>query len=460
MKRFIPAATILLPLDGLAVYLVFNAIGWVWGIAGPPPNNFWIGVPLLVPFTLMVIGFFLIDGYRGRTAMLSSDYTSEHLISLIFTLLASLLIIFAFVTPESRYGHLHGSRGVTVVSFFILMPVTLVYRRAFHLAWLRARRAHAVVFVGDTANCEMFATECKRVGLPSPVIYVSDAGNTLPPFGVTELLSFEKTLAKIEAGELAVEAVVLRESARELGVGLSQRLVELYFRGVPTYTLELFYQLYWRRIPLYRLNQTWLFQEGFQIAREPAFERIKRLTDIGLASVGLVLAAPFLAAAGLAIWLEDRGPMIFRQSRVGRNHVPFKIFKLRTMGVNSGGDRYTQPGDKRVTRVGRFLRTSRLDEFPQLLNVLRGEMSMIGPRAEWDVLVEQYAKEIPCYHFRHLVKPGITGWAQVNYNYGASKEDTLRKLEYDLYYIRHFSFLIDATIFLKTIHTIIFGKGQ
>ena len=164
--------------------------------------------------------------------------------------------------------------------------------------------------------------------------------------------------------------------------------------------------------------------------------------------------------AAFAIWLEDRGPVFFRQTRIGKNHAPFQLIKLRTMRVNAGGGRYTQKDDRRITCVGRFLRASRLDEFPQLVNVLRGEMSMIGPRAEWDVLVHDYEAQIPCYHFRHLVKPGITGWAQVSYPYGASLDDTLRKLEYDLYYIRHFSFLIDAAIVLKTIHIMIFGKGR
>jgi len=121
---------------------------------------------------------------------------------------------------------------------------------------------------------------------------------------------------------------------------------------------------------------------------------------------------------------------------------------------------YTQPSDARITHVGHLLRAARLDEIPQLWNVLRGDMSLIGPRAEWIKLVERYEKEIPCYHFRHLVKPGITGWAQVNYPYGANIEDTLRKLEYDLYYIRFFSFVLDASIVLKTIHIMLGGKGR
>jgi lipopolysaccharide/colanic/teichoic acid biosynthesis glycosyltransferase len=186
------------------------------------------------------------------------------------------------------------------------------------------------------------------------------------------------------------------------------------------------------------------------------------LTDILLSSAGLILTAPFIAVAGLAVWLEDRGPVFFAQTRIGKNHVPFRLLKLRSMRAGNGASDplYTQPGDARITRVGRILRHTRLDELPQLWNVVRGEMSLIGPRAEWDRLVTTYERDIPCYHFRHLVKPGITGWAQVNYPYGANVDDTVRKLEYDLYYIRHFSFLLDATIVLKTIHIMLFGKGR
>ena len=128
--------------------------------------------------------------------------------------------------------------------------------------------------------------------------------------------------------------------------------------------------------------------------------------------------------------------------------------------MNNSGDTYTRAGDRRITRIGQFLRATRLDEVPQLWNVLIGDMSLIGPRAEWVKLVGEYETKIPCYHFRHLVKPGITGWAQVNYNYGENLEDTLRKLEYDLYYIRYFSFVLDASIVLKTVHIMLFGKGR
>jgi exopolysaccharide biosynthesis polyprenyl glycosylphosphotransferase len=461
MKRPLTFAILLLALDAAAVLLVLNLSRWLWLVkiqkVLPLAEQGWVFSPLLLPLALVIAGFYLIDGYKARTDMMGLNYTSEHLISLAVSLLGTLLLAVLLVRSDEP---LPASRVAFALGFGALMPVTLSYRRALYAAQLHDRRAHTLVFVGDTASGTDFATECARQGLRQPVLHASITDTPAVPSPGGIQTPFDAMLRQVEEGALEVEAIVLRESGRELPANVSRRLTELYFHGVPTYTLELFHQVYWRKIPLYRLNQTWLFQEGFQIAREPVFERIKRLSDIALATVGLLAAAPLLAPAALVIWLEDRGPVFFRQTRIGKNHVPFQLIKLRTMRVHADGARYTAKDDARVTRIGRFLRASRLDEFPQLVNVLRGEMSMIGPRAEWDVLVRDYEAQIPCYHFRHLVKPGITGWAQVNYPYGASLDDTLRKLEYDLYYIRHFSFLIDAAIVLKTVHIMIFGKGR
>jgi lipopolysaccharide/colanic/teichoic acid biosynthesis glycosyltransferase len=171
--------------------------------------------------------------------------------------------------------------------------------------------------------------------------------------------------------------------------------------------------------------------------------------------------SPIMAVVALLIKLEGRGPVFFSQTRAGQHGTLFTLHKFRTMEVGSEfKGLYTVEGDPRVTRLGHWLRLTRLDELPQLWNVLRGEMSLIGPRAEWIKCVERYEKAIPYYHFRHLVRPGITGWAQVNYPYGASVEDTVEKLMYDLYYIRHFSLALDATVILKTLHVMLFGKGR
>ena len=444
-------------LDACLVALVFRIMGNLRGIE---VFSSYPTTVLLLPLVFIVGALYLIDGYRPRTDMLSLDYASQHTIALLAAMVGTLLITYAIITNTFP---LQTSRLVIILSFVAYIPISLGYRRLiYHRNSLR-EKTKSIVFVGDQSSCQVFRDEARRSTLAQPIVFCLPTSSSEPVVmdDGTPLATIGEILARIESGSLEAEAIVLRESNRELPPNVSQQLVRYYFRGTPTYTLELFYQVYLRKIPLYRLNQTWLFQEGFEIAREPVFERIKRISDVVLSILGMIIFAPFILLGGLAVWIEDRGPVFFRQTRIGRNHVPFQIYKLRTMRTaTAASDPYTRVGDARITTVGRFLRTTRIDELPQVWNVLKGDMSLICPRAEWDRLVAEYERQIPCYHFRHLVKPGITGWAQVNYPYGAKIEDTLRKLEYDLYYIRHFSFALDAAIVLKTIHVMLFGKGR
>jgi len=459
----------LLALDILAVYLCFNAALTFRGLDAP------IVAPLIWPALFAIASLYLIDGYTTRTDMLSVDYTSQHLIALFAALLGTLLLL--YVVQPAAYG-LTSSRAVIFFAFAALAPLSLSYRRIGYARVRALRQSHPIVFIGTRASIHAFQAECAQAGVSQPLLFaLSNDSETLeaPPSGFAQNKQvedfalpptepLETLLHKIETGQLTVHAIVLCEDTRALlPADLSQRLAQAYFDGTPITTRERFHQAYWRKVGLYRLDHHWPFQDGFAIARVPVFEHIKRLSDILLATLGLLLSLPLMGLCALAIWLEDRGPILFTQTRIGQDRRPFKLYKLRTMRcrpADQSGDKYTQAADPRITRIGRFLRTSRLDEFPQLLNVLLGDMSMIGPRAEWDELVRHYETAIPCYHFRHLLKPGITGWAQVNYPYGANLQDTLRKLEYDLYYIRHFSFRLDAAIILKTTHIMLFGRGR
>ncbi len=448
---------VLVLFDALAVILAFNFVAWTWGVVH------WAGLilgPLTLPVLMHFLAVYLIDGYNPRTDMMSVTYTSQHSIALVFVLLFTLLLTYAFIPAGFP---LQTSRLVITGACLLLIPITLSYRRFFYQRQQAHKQQRYFMFLGSPLSCVAFKEECRKSGMTQSVLYATHdtfaRGITQP--GTTSAPPFGDVAHYLTEYQGSLDAIILRESSHELPPAVAQKLIELHFSGVPTYTLELFHEIYWRKIPLYRLNQSWLFQQGFQIAREPVFERLKRVSDIVFAVIGLGLALPLLPPAALLIWLEDRGPVFFRQSRVGRNRVLFDVIKLRTMRTSvEAGDTYTRAGDKRITRIGRLLRNTRLDEVPQLWNVLVGQMSLIGPRAEWVRLVEEYEKKIPCYHFRHLVKPGITGWAQVNYNYGENLEDTLRKLEYDLYYIRYFSFVLDASIVLKTIHIMLFGKGR
>jgi exopolysaccharide biosynthesis polyprenyl glycosylphosphotransferase len=447
---------VLVALDTLATVAVFNLVGHFRGVA--EGLILW---PLLAPLSALFFAIYLIDGYRSRTDMMSLDYTNQHAIALVCAMIATLLLTFAIIPTGFE---LQSSRTVIALSFLVIIPLTLSYRRVLYERAIAARSGYNFIFLGPRASCEAFREECRAMSTWQPVIHSWSGGERSGAAGSPgEVLSqpFSEVLDGISRGSLAVEAIVLAEASKELDAEVAQQLVQLHFHGIPTYTSELFHQRYWQKVPLRGVSPSWLFQEGFQIAREPVFERAKRTTDVVLSLLGLALASPIILAAAVAIKLEDRGPVFFLQNRVGMRRETFRAVKLRSMRTGSAGaDLYTRQGDDRVTRVGSFLRISHLDELPQLWNVLRGDMSLIGPRPEWDRLVDDYERQIPCYNFRHLVKPGITGWAQVNYHYGASLDDTIRKLEYDLYYIRNFSFTLDASIIIKTVHVMLFGKGR
>jgi len=451
-------AVILFLLDGVSMAVVFNVIGSLRGI---DIEGDYLGGVLAVPFLLTFVALSLIDGYKSRTDMLGTDYASEHCIALIASMLSTLLATYVAFTTNFP---LQSSRLVTVLSFLTLMPLTLGYRRLLQMRQNYRHWNRSIVYLGEASGWQDFSADYVRHRTSNPLLFCdispsadqqAEAGSSIP---------LKPLFEDIAAGNLEIEAIVLEESRTQLSPDFEHQLVQMYFKGVPTYTLELFHQTYWRKYPLPLLNKSWLFREGFHIAREPMVRQVKRATDISAAVIGLLVSSPLILLAIVAIWLEDRGPVFFRQTRMGKDDKPFSLYKLRSMRhqppAPAPGDCYTRQNDPRITRVGRLLRASRLDEFPQLWNVLKGEMSLIGPRAEWDLLVAGYDLEIPHYRFRHLVKPGITGWAQVNYPYGTSLEDARRKLEYDLFYIRHYSLKLDATITLKTLHVMLFGKGQ
>ncbi len=222
-----------------------------------------------------------------------------------------------------------------------------------------------------------------------------------------------------------------------------------------------FYEEITGKIIVEKVNPAWLiFAEGFKKGRISAFG--KRSIDIFFSLIGLLVFLPISLVSALIIKMESPGEIFYRQERVGAKGKGFEVIKFRSMGADAekDGPVWAMKNDMRVTRFGSFIRKTRIDEIPQMWNVLRGEMSFVGPRPERPVFVEQLNKKIPYYSLRHSVKPGITGWAQVCYPYGASEEDALRKLEYDLYYIKNMTFQMDLWIIFQTIKTVLFRKGS
>ena len=208
------------------------------------------------------------------------------------------------------------------------------------------------------------------------------------------------------------------------------------------------------------IRPSWLiFSDGFRASR--LTRQSKRLFDALLALVGLAIAAPCMLLTGIAIWLESGLPILYRQVRVGENGRVFTLNKFRSMrkDAEQGTPVWARDDDDRVTRIGRVIRSTRLNELPQLWNVLRGDMSFVGPRPERPFFVAQLSEQIPFYEQRHAVRPGIIGWAQVKYRYGASLEDAFEKLRYDLYYVKHLSLAFDLTILFDTVKVVLFAKG-
>lgn len=235
-------------------------------------------------------------------------------------------------------------------------------------------------------------------------------------------------------------------------------LTNLELEGIRFYTLETFMETFLHKcyIPYDARDLSYL-----QNIRpfHPFHYVLKRTLDISASAFLLVFSFPAMLYAIYKIKKESPGPILFTQTRIGERNRPFTCYKFRSMHQDSHFDPYTRENDNRIFPFGHFMRKSRIDELPQLFNVLRGDMHLIGPRAEWNILVEQYEQELPYYNERHLVKPGITGWAQVNYPYGANMEDTRQKLMYDLYYIKYWNLWMEVKIALKTAAVMILKRG-
>jgi sugar transferase (PEP-CTERM system associated) len=268
------------------------------------------------------------------------------------------------------------------------------------------------------------------------------------------------------AADLA--AIVEEYDIGRIVVGLTDRrgqlpideLLHAKMAGVRVEDAATTYERMTGKILVDDLKPSWLiFSDGFQASRATRFA--KRLFDVTGALIGIVLAGPIMLLTALAIRLESSGPALYCQERVGENGRLFTLCKFRSMRIDAeqGTPVWAKDHDDRATRVGRFIRLTRLDELPQFWNVLRGEMSFVGPRPERPFFVQQLAQEIPFYMMRHTVKPGVTGWAQVRYRYGASVEDSLEKLRYDLYYMKHLSLVFDLTILVDTLKVIVCRKG-
>ena len=285
--------------------------------------------------------------------------------------------------------------------------------------------------------------------------------------GIIDEKNTKDTIGEIKNLKEIVRKYNIQKIAIVVEGGLEKELLnDLQFLRLDGVILSNFYDFYEDlegKIPVKSLTEEWfLFDRGFNILYNDFQQRIKRVVDIIFAIIIMIPAIPIMFISAIIIKLESKGPIFFVQERIGKGNRPFQIVKFRSMknDAEKDGPKWAIKKDNRVTNFGNIMRKTRIDELPQLINVIKGEMSFVGPRPERQHFINILEKEIPFYNMRHAVLPGLTGWAQVNYPYGASVEDAFEKLQYDLYYIKHQSLALDIIIFLRTIKTVIFGRGR
>jgi sugar transferase (PEP-CTERM system associated) len=380
----------------------------------------------------------------------------------ILNALASASMILAaiyFWLPDLIIG-----RGVFMIAAVLVVTLVIGWRIAFEWISRRVRPSERLLLVGTSAAAVDLARELhsRRHQLGVEIVGFIDpdpARVGAPVLNPGVIGAIEDIPSIVRARRVHRVVVSLADARGKLPM---DKLLELRLDGVNFDHLASVYEDYTGKIAVENLRPSWLiFNDGFRKTRR--LTAAKRLSDIAIALIGLVVAAPLMALVAIAVKLTSPGPIFYHQRRVGQHGRIFTIHKFRSMCHNAeaatGAVWAAKAGDARVTPIGGMLRRTRLDELPQLWNVLKGDMSFVGPRPERPEFVGELQKDIPFYGQRHIVRPGITGWAQVRYTYGATTEDALQKLQFDLFYIKHLSIALDLFIILSTIKTVVLRRG-
>ena len=368
-----------------------------------------------------------------------------------------LLGVLYFVFPELLIG-----RGVFFIGVALATGAILLNRTLLERVWQHAAPAETVLIIGTGGLAKTVAEELgNRVDLNVRV-----AGFLAPTPAaakVTDLVagpvlgSGEDLLGAVQKNSITRIVVALED---QRGVLPTRDLVRLRVQGIRVEDATSTISSLTGRVWLETVKPSWfVFSDGF--SRSTVTLIAKRAIDLTCGILGLALSMPIMAVIALMVWLDSKGPVVYRQRRVGWRGASFELLKFRSMRANAeaNGAQWAVDHDPRVTRIGRFLRKYRLDELPQFVNVIRGDMSFVGPRPERPEFVETLRKQISYYDERHSVRPGLTGWAQVKYPYGSNVTDAVRKLEYDLFYLKNMSVLFDCAIIFDTVRIVLSGRG-
>ena len=425
-------------------YFKFTEERWLWSVV------------LIVYYVLFSTILELYDLQK------SSRYDSTFqgiILSVSITVLCYLLT--PILTPELPENRLQ------ILYFYLAIAVTIFLWRCAYIFFISSPRFFKnILIIGNTEEIKIMSDAIERNTKYYKIVgYINSNPNDKEKNGVLadleEITSLD--LNKVAEEKYVSEIIIASNQREELSKPLFDSLIGLLETGLPIKEYIQVYEELTFRVPVQYIGKD--FYKYFPFSRSnqnKLYLFFHRFFDIVLSSVGLLASLVFIPFVLIGNLIGNRGPLLYTQERVGKNGVPFKIYKLRSMVVDAekNGAVWATQNDSRITKFGGFLRKSRLDEVPQFINVLKGDMSMIGPRPERPAFVKQLSEDLTFYEIRHVVKPGVTGWAQVKTDYGASVEDSLRKLQYDLYYIKHRSFFLDLNIIVKTLSTVLFYRGR
>ncbi|MFA5029386.1 MAG: sugar transferase [Patescibacteria group bacterium] len=405
---------------------------------------FWSGhvIMFTVVFVIWLLVFFINELYD-----LKISYNINNLLNLLVRVyVINILIaiaIFYFFNPF--LGSIKPQR-VLAIDVIISLVFSFLWRRIFYTFIKSSAISNKVLIIGQSPLADSLIREINH----KPQLGYQAINNQNVPEDL-------KKYCQENQVDILVSANSLKNNDE-----ISRKIFDCLSLGVDVYNINSFYEQITNKVPAEYLEHSW-FLENLAEHSKKLYEISKRIMDVFLALLGLLVAIFIAPPIALIIKLESPGPVVFKQIRVGKNGKNFLAMKFRSMFDNAekNGPQWASENDPRVTRFGRLMRKTRLDEIPQLINILRGEMSLVGPRPERPEFIQILAQEVPFYRERLLVKPGLTGWAQLNGPaYGGSKEESLEKVKYDLYYIKNRSLLMDLSILLKTIKVALGGRGR
>jgi len=457
-RHYVPLNLLLLVLAealilGGAIYAGVSARFFDAGVIPPDLNPL---LPKALTFTLVMLGLmtasglYSVDWQGGVRALL-------HRLGLSFGLgLVAMSLLFYFF-PTLLVG-----RGAFLLSFGLAL-LGILLSRALFLRWARigALKTRTLVIGTGSRAAHIEGLLAKRGHASNTQIvgYLS-MGGSHHFVDYARILDTEEPLHELAQRLQITEIIIAIRDRRDGGMPV-QDLLKCKLRGIRILELSNFFERENGHLQLDSLNASWMIlSEGFH--QGMVRDTIKRLFDLLASAALLVVSLPIMVLAALLIKLESPGPVLYRQERVGQGCRNFTILKFRSMCVDAekdGKPRWAGQNDSRVTLTGRFIRRTRIDELPQIFNVFFGDMSFVGPRPERPYFVTDLTQKIPYYGVRHTVKPGITGWAQVRYPYGATDEDAMHKLQYDLYYVKNHSLFLDLMILFQTAQVVLWGKG-